>query len=59
MLQVKDDNGAVTPATIDEVLAWGCWSTREVNKIYAVATGQLRRFSTSRNGVPCDIERRA
>lgn len=58
MLQVKDDNGAVTPATIDEVLAWREWSERERIKIFAVANGDLPLLSTDRNGRPCDIERR-
>lgn len=59
MLQVKDDNGTVTPATIDEVLAWRQWSERERIKIFAVANGDLPLLCTEHNGKPCDIERRA
>ena len=56
MLQVRDDSGAIDQATIDEVLAWREWTERDRIKIFAVANGDLRRFSTNRNGAPCDIE---
>lgn len=59
MLQVKDDDGTITDATIDEILAWREWSERERIKIFAVANGDQRRLSTNRCGVPCDIEKRA
>lgn len=53
---VSDDKGGVEPATIEEVLAWREWSEREAIKLAEVDAGKLRRFSTERDGVPCDIE---
>lgn len=56
-LKITYDGGSSEATTLQAILALGCWSTREVGKIYAVANGTLRRLSTSRNGQPCDIER--
>ena len=42
---------------IAEILAWRDWSEREREAIDLVVRGELRRFSTSYNGVFCDLER--
>ena len=42
--------------SIADVLTWREWSVHEVEAITKVSTGDLRRFSTSRDGVPCDLE---
>ena len=45
--------------TVDAGLRWRDWSPREKSAIDAVASGKLRRFSTSRDGVGCDLEQAA
>lgn len=57
-LLVTYDSGATEETSVDAVLSWREWSQREAGKIAAVATGDLRRFSTEHAGEPCDIERR-
>lgn len=57
-LEVTFDGRQPEYATIDEVLHWRDWSDREIDQIHRVYSGDLRRLSTDRNGVPCDIELR-
>lgn len=56
-LLITYDTGKIETADVDEVLAWREWSQREADMIASVATGDKRRFYTSRNGISCDIER--
>jgi len=58
-LKVTYDTGVPDAATLDEILAWREWSERERIMIFAVANGDLRRFSTAHEGRNCDVERTA
>jgi hypothetical protein len=55
-LKITYDTGAPDAATLDEILAWREWSERERIMIFAVANGDLRMLSTSRDGRNCDVE---
>jgi len=39
-----------------EVLGWKRWSDRERELLHFVTTGEARRFSTSKDGIYCDVE---
>ncbi len=54
-----DDTRLPEVTTMDSVLRWKDWSDREKEAIEFVAAGRLRRFSTSRDGVDCDLEQAA
>lgn len=55
-LRISYDDGAWEVLSVDAVLSWREWTQREADKIASVALGDLRRFSTDRDGLPCDIE---
>jgi hypothetical protein len=55
---VTFDGGKTITQTLTDVYKWRDWSPRESQLIREVYDGKVRRFSTSKNGVYCDIERR-
>ena len=58
-LKITYDTGTPDAATLNEILEWREWSECERIKLFAVANGDLRRFSTAREGRSCDVERAA
>ena len=57
-LTITFDGGKIETTNIDAVFGWREWSQFDDAAIKLVASGVLRRFSTDRDGVPCDIELR-
>ena len=57
-LQVTFDGGKVEYVTLADVLKWRQWSERERQAIWDVNAGRAPCFSTSRNGIYCDVSLR-
>jgi len=56
---VTFDDGTTLEQTIAEVYQWReDWKPWEKELIQNVLDGKVRRFSTSKDGIFCDIERR-
>ena len=58
MLTIFFDDGRIETTDVTAVLGWRNWGRHDRAAIELVANGDLRRFSTERDGVPCDIELR-
>lgn len=55
---VTFDGGKAMMQTLGDVFKWRDWKPWEKKVIQGVLAGDIRRFSTSKDGVYCDIERR-
>ena len=58
MLTITFDGGKIETADVTAVLGWRNWGRHDRDSIELVAAGLRRRFSTDRDGIPCDIELR-
>ena len=56
IFKVTYDDGGIETLTMTDLLAWPNLTLADFQRLQDVLGGKLRRLSTDRNGIPCDIE---